>query len=245
MTDLIRIQKGEPVVSTEILAEGFGVTHQAVLKLIKKYDGHFQDIRKVGFEIRASGKNQTIKFFHLDEEQTAFLGTLLKNTSQVVAFKRRLTKEFFRMRRTLVSLAAQKQNAEWLETRQVGKISRKQETDTIKEFVEYATFQGSQNAAKYYINISTMENKALFILEQVFPKLRDILTIHQLTVISVADRVVSKALRDGMDQKLPYKDIYRLAKVRVESLAEIHGKTFIPSTQAIDSKPRHEIGVQS
>lgn len=34
---------------------------------------------------------------------------------------------------------------------------------------------------------------------------------------------------DGMDQKLHYKEIYQLAKKRIESFAEIHGKTLIPA----------------
>jgi hypothetical protein len=43
--------------------------------------------------------------------------------------------------------------------------------------------------------------------------------------------IVIKALADGMAQGLHYKDIYKLAKVRVEGFAEVIGKTLIPSSQ--------------
>ena len=76
-----------------------------------------------------------------------------------------------------------------------------------------------------------MENKALFLLEQKFPNLRDALDLHQLAVIRQADEIVVKALNDGMDRELHYRDIYQLAKKRVEMFAEIRGQTLIPSLQ--------------
>jgi hypothetical protein len=80
-------------------------------------------------------------------------------------------------------------------------------------------------------SISTMENKALFLLEQQYKNLRDMLNIHQLSTVKSADMIVMKALRDGMDKGLHYKDIYKLAKVRVEGFAEVIGKTLIPTEQ--------------
>ena len=98
----------------------------------------------------------------------------------------------------------------------------------IKEFIEYATKQGSKNAAFYYANISKMENTALFFLEQKFKNLRDILDIRQLSTVDSADHIVAKALRDGMDSGMAYQNIYTMAKKRVEAFAELRGKTFIP-----------------
>ena len=40
----------------------------------------------------------------------------------------------------------------------------------------------------------------------------------------MADRIVAKALREGMDRKLYYKDIFQMAKARVESFADLVGK---------------------
>src|SRR6185369_2019248 len=103
-----------------------------------------------------------------------------------------------------------------LETRKAGKEVRVLTTDTIKAFVEYTKRQGSTKAEMYYANISKMENSALFLLEQTYPNLRHVLNINQLSTIKCADQIVIKALSDGMSDGLNYKDIYKLAKTRIE-----------------------------
>jgi len=241
MTDIVKMVKGILLVSTLDIWEGLGVEHRAIIALIQKYELEFQSIRAFTFQMLKS-KGRPTPFCLLDEEQATFLITLMRNSAEVVPFKLRLTREFYRMRRELSRLASQNQNAEWLEQRNAGKETRLIATDTIKAFVDYAKAQGSQNAEKYYANISTMENKALFFLEQKFKNLRDMLNIHQLSTIKSADMIVMKALNDGMAQELHYKDIYKLAKVRVEGFAEVIGKTLIPTAQLLGSTaPAKEI----
>lgn len=130
-----------------------------------------------------------------------------------------------------------KQNSEWIESRKEGKKQRRIETDTISLFVDYATAQGSKSANKYFINISRMENNALFFVEQKYPNLRDVLGVFQLNTIQTADRIVAKALKDGMDQRLQYKDIYKLAKKRVLEYAELVGQTEVPSDLRLKESP--------
>ena len=172
-----------------------------------------------------------MSFCLLNEEQTIFLVTLMKNSKAVVQFKMRLAKDFLAMRSKLQEISIRQQNAEWVARREAGKLSRKAETDAIKEFVGYATAQGSKNAHRYYCNITQMQNKALFLLEQKFKNLRDILDLQQLATVDSADAIVGKAIKDGMKSRLHYKDIYKLAKSRIEAFAELRGKTFIPNAQ--------------
>jgi len=42
---------------------------------------------------------------------------------------------------------------------------------------------------------------------------------------SAADHIVARALKHGMNDKLHYKDIYKLAKEREEMFAELRGKS--------------------
>jgi Rha family phage regulatory protein len=109
--------------------------------------------------------------------------------------------------------------------RKDSKVVYLQKTDVIKQFVNYATEQGSKSANMYYQNLAKMENKALFLIEQKYPNVREVLHIRQLMAVSAADQIVEKALSDGMDKKLPYKDIYELAKDRVIQFAGIIGKS--------------------
>ena len=74
----------------------------------------------------------------------------------------------------------------------------------------------------YYQNITKMTNKALELLIQTKDgkPLRDLATISQLGFISVVDDRATLAIQDGMDRKLPYKEIYKYAKDEVEKLVD-------------------------
>jgi len=234
---LIKVIDDVPVVSTLDMWEGLQVEHKAILQLVKRYESDFQDIRTFTFQMLKSGGRPT-SFCYLDEEQAAFLITLMKNSPVVVPFKRKLTRQFFQMKKFIAQQVNQKANAEWLESRSSGKLIRRIETDTLKRFVEYATENGSRNARHYYSNISTMQNKALFFIDQKFKNVRDLLDIHQLATLQIADRIVIRALDDGMDRKLHYKDIYQLAKTNIETFAMIHGKSPVPVHQIAHSGQR-------
>lgn len=231
MTEMVKLAQGVPMASTLDMWRGLAVEHVAIIKLIKKYEGNFQSIRPFGFLNSKSTGGRPAEYAMLDEEQATFLITLMRNSVTVVPFKLKLTREFYRMKQELVRIASQGQNAEWLETRKAGKETRMIATDSIKTFVAYAKRQGSIKAEMYYANISKMENSALFFLEQKYANLRDALNIHQLSTIKSADQIVMKALNDGMERGMHYREIYQLAKLRVESFAEIIGKTLIPASQ--------------
>ena len=235
MTSMVKLLNGVPLVSTLDMWKDLEVEHDAIMKMVRKYEPLFQDIRSFGFEIRKSGGRPTT-FCRLDEEQATFLITLMRNSEVVVPFKLKLTRQFYRMKNELIRISSQNQNAEWLESRKAGKETHLIATDTIKTFVEYAKGQGSTKAEMYYANISKMENKALFMLDQKYPNLRNVLNIHQLSTIKAADMIVMKALSDGMAKELHYRDIYQLAKTRIESFSEIIGKTLIPQDQLVDRK---------
>ena len=242
MKELVKVVDSVPLVSTLNMWEHLNVEHRALMDLIRKYELEFQEIRTFHFLKGKSMGGRPSEFCMLDEEQATYLITLMKNSEVVRKFKRLLVRDFYRMRRMLSDLASQHQNAEWLETRNTGKQKRRVETDTIQRFIAYAVSQGSKNAERYYANVSKMQNKALFVIEQKFKNIREILNLQQLSIVICADEIVVKALEDGMEQKLHYKDIYQLAKHRIEKFAEIHGKTLIPSNllSIADGKGRIE-----
>lgn len=237
---LVLLEGKQAYTTTRIIAEGCGVKHFAVMKLVKKYKKRLGAISRVsGFKIQkfapvsksggAGGRPGEEAF--LDEIQTTFLITLMRNSERVVNFKERLTVDFFKMRTALANLAAQQRDPAWLDMRKDGKIAQRRKTDTIKKFVEYATQQGSKSANKYYLALAKMENSALFFLEQRFANVREVLIIRQLMIVSMADDVVKKALKDGMEKGLDYKDCYKLAKERVITFAHLAGRSPILSLE--------------
>ena len=121
------------------------------------------------------------------------------------------------------SLLRQK-NLVWQREREQGKQIHLNLTDEIKTFIDYATTQGSKNANKYYITINLMQYKALGLIEKnekIDNQFRNTLDIMDLNNLESSEKVARKALIDGMEQKLHYKDIYQLAKQRVLLLSDI------------------------
>jgi Rha family phage regulatory protein len=151
-------------------------------------------------------------------------------------WKNRFYDAFEAMEQVLLQQYYQNNDSAWIAHREQGKMVRRDTTDMIQKFIEYAIRQGSTNADMYYMNITKMENSAMFLLEQKFKNLRDILNIDQLSLLRTAEGIIIKALKEGMQSKLHYKDIFQLAKKRVITLAELHGKTYIPAGQMKDGR---------
>lgn len=239
-TELVKLVGNEPVTSTLILAEGMKLQHRAVMSLVTKYKAELEEHGFVTFEMsQIKGRGRRWQFAWLNEEQFVFLVTLMRNSENVLKFKSILTREFFKQKKLIAHLLTQRQNNEWLQQREQGKISRRAQTDTIKEFVEYAKAQGSESAKYYYPKLTNMENKALFILEDRYPNVRDVLSGQQLQILASADLTIKRALAYGMEQKMHYRDIYEMAKERIMEFSRLVGKTPVPgqSLQQVSEVP--------
>lgn len=225
---LVEKKGNDLLASTLTISKGVELEHRAVISLVRKYTEDLNDFSLMTFEMSKATGGRPVEIAWLDEEQATFLITLMKNSKIVVKFKKELTKEFYRMRRTLLDLSYNHKNAEWLEKRKSGKLTHRVKTDVIKDFISYCEMDGSKNAKKYYMNLAKMENAALFLLQEKYPNVRDVLNGHQLSVIQTADQIVAKALKEGMEKGIFYKDIYKLAKKRVLAMAELVGKSIVP-----------------
>lgn len=230
MNKLVVLEKNVPLTTSLVLAKGTENEHRSVIRLIKKHKSQLETFGVLRFEItkpknEKGGRPQEICF--LNEQQTTLLLTFMSNTEIIVAFKTALVKEFYRLRNCILQIQVNHQNEQWQQARLEGKAVRKETTDAIKDFIEYAVKQGSTNAVRYYSNISKMENKALFILEQKFDNVREVLNNHQLSTLKTADRIVYETLQEGMERGMNYKDIYQLAKERVETLATLIKPTIV------------------
>ena len=226
VNNLVLIEKNNLITTSLIVAKGVDYEHRTVLQLIRK---HLKDLHEFGtltLGMRKS-RGRPTEYYNLNELQVYFLMTLMQNNEKVTRFKKELIKEFGRMKNALLSIQVMHQNQEWQQLRIEGKAVRRETTDAIQDFINYATTQGSKNAIRYYSNISKMENKALFILEQKFENVREVLNNHQLSTLKTADRIVYETLQEGMERGLHYKDIYQLAKERVETLATLIKPTIV------------------
>ena len=91
-------------VTSEVLAQGTGVQHASVLRLIDDNMADLEEFGGVRFEIRpfeTAGGTQTKRVAMLNEQQGMLMLTFSRNTPQVKQFKVALIKEFVRMREAL------------------------------------------------------------------------------------------------------------------------------------------------
>ena len=205
--------------------KGLGYTeHRSLTKLISDNAIDFEEFGVLRFENakpKAGSKGgRPEKGYIISEQQFTFLITLVRSSEIANKLKKRLVKEFFRMREQLQELG------QYAKVRSDGKAYRKKETDVVKQFIEMAKAQGASDGIKHlYSTLTTMENKALFVLEQSYPNIRDVLNVGQLMQVCVADQIVERVYAEAVESNMHYNDAYKLAKERVTAYADVVGKS--------------------
>ncbi len=227
MNKLVRLENNKPITDTLIISKGVGNHHKNVMELLKNYS-HTKTLSTFQ-TAKVSNGGRPVEYAKLNETQATFLITLMKNSEIVVEFKEKLSNAFIQQREVIQKLIAQQQNHNWIDVRKDGKAIYLQKSSIIKEFINYAINQGSKSAKMYYTNFAKMENKAMFVFEQKYPNMREVLTIKQLMSVSVADDIIEKAIKEGMEKEMYYKDIFKEAKKRIIKFVEIIGKSPILS----------------
>ena len=93
---------GEPRIDSRLVSAQLDVEHKNTRDLINTYISQFQELGSLPFETevkkREVGATQE-KFYLLNENQTYFLMTLVRNTEQAVELKKRLVQAFSECRR--------------------------------------------------------------------------------------------------------------------------------------------------
>jgi len=224
---LVYTQRGEVYTSSVIVAEKLGVKHPDLLrtleKVVKRWEKQVATQRTVSSQVFRESTftnkmNRTYKMYEMNEQAFIKLIMKLDGYEKAEIIQDLFISEFFRMKNALLN----QQNQSWLSNREQGKLVHKEEMDVIKDFIGYATSQGSKSANKYYMNITKMTNKALELLIQSKDgkPLRDLATVTELGFIQVVDNRAMVAIADGMLRKLPYKEIYKYAKEEVENIVD-------------------------
>lgn len=203
----------EARISSAVIAESIGTSYKALNNLIKKHKKRLELFGLLPFKKDANGQKIPA---YLNEDQAIFLLTLSRNTEIVVDFKHRLVMAFSKLRRKQAVIDANHAKAIWQQNRAIGKITHRQETDTIKEFISYAVKQGSKGYLIHgYSIMARMINKALSITD------RESINESQLCVLATAETICDNELKAGMDAGKPYKEIFNLAKYSVNQFSEL------------------------
>lgn len=211
--------RGRIVADSRDVARMIGRQHAHVMRTINTMYGHLSqsNFGLADFFIKATymddqGKPRPCYYLTqmgcemVANKQTGAGGTLF--TAQYVkAFH--AMKEFIMERNSPI----------WQDTRTLTKEVRRQETDVIRELVDYARAQGSQHAVKYYTSISKLANKAAGIGD------RDLAHVGQLTALMLIERVIADEIRASIAAQKPYKKIYTSIQQRLLAFGAITGTT--------------------
>lgn len=215
MYELVEVRQNEVFTNSKVIAEGTENKHEAVQKIISKYEDDIKDFGALRFEIRVlkhenyRGSTRE-KIYFLNEEQATFVITLLRNSKVVVKFKKELVRQFYTMRRFLI----EKQSKLWNDTRIANKENRLKETDVIKLLVDYAKEQGSTHSDKLYLTYTKLA-------KTVIGGNRDDLTASEINNLTLVESIILQTIRIDMSMGMHYKDIYKDCKDRINQFMEI------------------------
>lgn len=211
----VSIRLGVPVVDSREVAEMIHRPHWQLLRTIDTMIKHLADNKIVVCEyfIPATYRGENGKDLPrfdctrkgcdmVANKQTGERGTL---------FTAAYVTRFYEMD----ALLKEKCTDAWQQARQLTKETRKAETEAIKEFVEYARSMGSSNADYYYNSLSLLANKAVEIKDRDFTEGEKLHNLHLI------ERVIAKALQEGMGAGRNYHDIFKDAKRRVERFVDL------------------------
>ncbi len=207
MNGLVEIRRNDAITDSMRIAEGTENQHHAVQQIIRKYSEKFERWGRLEFtHLKCGKRGRPAKVYILNEGQALFLMTLLDNNDIVLEFKAELVDQFCKMK----DFIRERQSEAWIETRKNGKLTRRSETGTIKELVEYAKGQGSKHSHMLYITYSKLANKMAGI------ESRDLATVKQLNSLDEVEGMILHVIRLGMAGNKHYKEIYADCKRRLE-----------------------------
>lgn len=213
MNELVYLKNDEPVCSSLQVAEKFGKRHTHVIERIEKIienDSTENSAQCFKASIYKDSTGKSNKMYVMNRDGFTFLvmGFTGKKANE---WKWQYIKAFNQMEKFI----REKQTKIWIETRKAGKLTRKAETDTIKNLVEYAKAQGSQHADKLYMTYSKLANKMAGVSK------RDEATVIQLNNLSLMEHIILCVIDSGIVAGKHYKEIYQDCKKRLETVKDL------------------------
>lgn len=212
---MVQIKKDEAVCTSIDVAEKFGKQHSKVIRSI-------EDIVRGLAEI-GDTKQAFIKSSYIEEQNGQEYPMYIMNRDGfsllVMGFTGKNALEwkwkYIQVFNSMEKLLSERQSEHWQLERKQGKLSRKAETDALKELVAYAESHGSKNAKMLYITYSKLANATVGI------KSRDLATAEQLSELSVVEQIILKSVKEGIRMQMDYHDIYKSTKERLMMFKQV------------------------
>lgn len=210
MKELVECKHDKITTTSLKISKHFGKRHQEVMRIVDKFEN--DEFKGQNFSpLKLEYRGQEFPAYEITQDGFLFLAMNLHG-KRANEWKQDFIRAFRQMETALLKAQTNKSDIEWNETRAIGKSARREETDAIKRFVDYATEQGSKKAKYYYKHITNATYKALGLMAQKHPKLRDQMNIYEISQLLLAEKKAAGLLDKYMDMEVPYKNIYELVK---------------------------------
>lgn len=211
--------RGQIVTDSRSVAQMIGRQHAHVMRTIGTMYKHLNqsNFGLVDFFIPATytdAKGERRPCYYLTQ-----MGCEMVANKQTGAGGTLFTAQYVKAFHAMKEFIMERNSPIWQDTRTLTKEVRRQETDVIRELVDYARAQGSQHAVKYYTSISKLANKAAGIDD------RDLANVGQLTALMLIERVIADEIRASIAAQKPYKEIYTSVQQRLLAFGAITGTT--------------------
>ena len=179
MDELVYLERDEAVCSSLDVSDCFGKRHDNVLRMIGGLlkNEETQKMFKKSYYVDSQNKQQyPMYLMNRDGFSLLVMGFTGK---KALDWKLKYINAFNQMEKII----RERQSQSWIESRSVGKLSRKAETDVLKQLVEYAKRQGSEHADMLYMTYSKLANKAVGVTD------RETATTQQLMNLSFVENI--------------------------------------------------------
>jgi Rha family phage regulatory protein len=206
MNELVTVMRNDAVVSSLMVADNFNKRHDRLIQSIEELYGDvhgFVEMFRQSTHKDTYGREQKIYYMNRDGFALLVMGFTGK---KALAWKLKYIDAFNRMEKLL----SERQTTVWIETRKMGILTRKSETDVIKELIEYAKAQGSTHADMLYVTYSKLANKIAGVSK------RDLASVKQLNILDELESMIYHVIKLGMAAGKHYKEIYQDCKRRLE-----------------------------
>lgn len=214
MNDLVTLMHDEATTTSLIIADGFKKRHDLVLRAIentisnvRKIEGVAPMFWKTTYQ-DVKGERRPMYKMNRDGFSLVVMGFTGK---EAMDWKLKFLSEFHRMEKII----RERLTVEWRNTRAAGKLTRKAETDVIKQLAEYAKEQGSKHSQMLYVVYSRLANNAVGV------KSRETASIRELNRLEEVEEMILKIIRRDMANGLHYKEIYQNCKRQLEMWQDI------------------------
>ena len=209
MSNLVYLKNEEAVCSSVDVAKNFRKRHDNVMRAIEdvlrgllKIEQTPMLFKKSFYVEEQNGQRYPMYLMNRDGFTLLVMGFTGK---KALEWKLRYIKAFNEME----ALLREQSTVLYTETRDMGKVTRKAETEVLAQLVSYARAQGSEHPEKLYVSYSRLANHAAGITD------RALATTEQIHMVTMFENIILNRIVIGMREGKHYKDIYIDCKEKV------------------------------